>query len=317
MLATIQNNALAATKAPELSDLVNAWLEGRSPTTIRAYRSDLLHFARFVGVETVDDAARTLLSGGRGAANLLGLRYRNAQRSEGLSPATINRRLAALRSLVKVGRMLDLIEWSLDVPSLKAESYRDTKGPGAGGFSALLLVAQGQRNRFKAARDTAIAWLLFSPALRRAEVCELDLTDVDLAGSRVSIMGKGRTERESVTIPADAVEALAAWIELRGDDPGPLFVNASRSHKRARLTADGVWHVIRTLGRKAGLGDVRPHGLRHAGITTALDATNGNVRAVASFSRHKDVRVVSRYDDARKDLGGAVAKSVAAAVGLA
>ena len=49
-------------------------------------------------------------------------------------------------------------------------------------------------------------------------------------------------------------------------------------------------------------------------ITEALDLTGGNVRAVQRFSRHRDVRVLERYDDNRRDLGGDVAKQVAASV---
>jgi integrase len=68
------------------------------------------------------------------------------------------------------------------------------------------------------------------------------------------------------------------------------------------------------LGAKAGL-TVRPHGLRHLAITTALDRSNGDVRAVAKFSRHKDLRALSRYRDNRPDPAGKVAALVAAECG--
>jgi integrase/recombinase XerC len=58
----------------------------------------------------------------------------------------------------------------------------------------------------------------------------------------------------------------------------------------------------------------RPHGLRHAGITAALDATHGDVRSVQAYSRHRDVRTILRYDDARTDTAGTVARRVAEAV---
>jgi len=61
--------------------------------------------------------------------------------------------------------------------------------------------------------------------------------------------------------------------------------------------------------------EVRPHGLRHAAITDALDLTNGNVREVQRFSRHKDMRVVNAYDDNRTDMAEKVAWMVAANVG--
>lgn len=40
------------------------------------------------------------------------------------------------------------------------------------------------------------------------------------------------------------------------------------------------------------MGDVRPHGLRHAAVTEAFDRTRGNVRAVQRFSRHRDLSVL-------------------------
>ena len=57
-----------------------------------------------------------------------------------------------------------------------------------------------------------------------------------------------------------------------------------------------------------------PHGLRHSAITAALDLTRGNVRAVQKFSRHRDVRVIERYDANRNDLAGQVARQLAATV---
>jgi integrase/recombinase XerC len=90
-------------------------------------------------------------------------------------------------------------------------------------------------------------------------------------------------------------------------------MNRANQGDGLRLTAAGLYLMIRELGRKAGL-KVWPHGLRHASITEALDATGGNIRAVQRFSRHKDVRVIERYDDNRRDLAGDVARKVAASV---
>jgi integrase len=82
---------------------------------------------------------------------------------------------------------------------------------------------------------------------------------------------------------------------------------------KGRLTAIALYGVVRELDRRLGF-KVWPHGLRHAAITEALDLTGGNVWAVQRFSRHRDVRVLERYDDNRRDLGGEVAKQVAASV---
>jgi integrase/recombinase XerC len=73
--------------------------------------------------------------------------------------------------------------------------------------------------------------------------------------------------------------------------------------------------LVADLGRRVGL-KARPHGLRHASITDALDLTRGDVRAVQRFSRHADLRTLTMYDDARHDLGGDVAKLVSNAAAL-
>ena len=102
---------------------------------------------------------------------------------------------------------------------------------------------------------------------------------------------------------------LRAWLECRGDEPGPLFTSMDRARKGdGRLTDRGVRLIMAKLG-------FHPHGLRHAGITTALDATGGDVRRVQRFSRHANVATVLIYDDAREDLGGQVAGMVAGRIG--
>lgn len=293
-------------------DLVAAFLAGRNARTLSAYRADLEDFAGFVAAPDLDTAARMLLARGHGAANGLALAYRAQLVDRGLQAATINRRLAALRSLVKLARILGTIPWSLEVENVKSQAYRDTRGPGRQGFHGLLDALEDRHDDGKALRDRALLRLLHDLALRRAEVCFLDLEDVDLDGGTIAILGKGRTQKERLTLPEPTKAALGAWISARGPEPGPLFVNFDRAGKGKRLTGTGLYLIVRTLGKKAGL-TVRPHGLRHSGITEALDLTSGNVRAVQKFSRHRDLRILTVYDDNRLDLAGDVARLVASA----
>jgi integrase/recombinase XerC len=227
----------------------------------------------------------------------------------GLAAATVNRRLAGLRSLTEMGRTLGLIGWALEVERLRAEAYRDTRGPGAEGFRRLLAHLAGHTDP-KALRDAAVVRLLYDLGLRRKEVVGLDLADVDLVAGALLVLGKGRLAKERVSLPPATAGALRAWLAARGAGPGPLFVALDRAHRDHRLTGQAVYGVVRGLGERAGLR-ARPHGLRHAAITRALDLTGGDVRAVQRFSRHRDVRVLQRYDDCRRDLAGAVARRLA------
>jgi integrase/recombinase XerC len=288
--------------------LVEAWLAGKSPRTIRAYSMDLAAFARFVGAETTTEAIHLLLGRGPVEGALVARRWVGAMTGAGLAPATINRRLAAIRSISALARLAT--GWALEVPSIPAARYRDTRGPGRGAVHRLLAAAAGQRDRLKAARDVVLIRLLHDIALRRAEVASLDLDSIDLAGAAVRVVGKGRREAEVVTIPAPTLEAIRAWIHLRGAAPGPLLHNLDRRTRGGRITGNGIHRILDRLGESIGVR-VRPHGLRHAAITNALDATSGDVRSVQRFSRHRDLKTLLVYDDARRDLGGEVASMVA------
>ena len=289
-------------------DLVGAFLSGRNPKTLLAYGKDLQDFSAFLGVSSVNEAAALLLSQGSGPANGLALAYRTHLQERGLSPKTINRRLSSLRSMVKLGRVLGMVSWTLEVEGVKSEAYRDTRGCGADGFRKMLDSLEGAMDA-KTIRDRSILRLLFAMALRRGEVCSLDLSHLDLEAGRLSILGKGRTERETLTIPAKVLESLKAWVSVRGEEEGPLFTSLDRAHFGHRLDGSAIYRIITELGKTVGLV-VRPHGLRHAGITQALDLTNGNTRAVQRFSRHRKLETLSLYDDSRTDMAGQVAALV-------
>jgi integrase/recombinase XerC len=126
----------------------------------------------------------------------------------------------------------------------------------------------------------------------------------------IAVKGKGRMEKQLLTLPLPTAEALRAWMELRGSQDGPLFTNFDRAGKGERLTGAAIFYLECRFGKKAGLV-ARPHGVRHSAITEALDLTNGDVRKVQKFSRHRDLRTVCLYDDSREDVGGQVAALVA------
>lgn len=297
---------------PTTHGLVDLFLSGKSPQTLRAYSRDLADFADFSGLGSVAESVDALCAGGQGGAHALVLRYRSALLTRELSPATINRRLAAVRSLVSLGRTLGIIGWTLEVPGVRSSRYRDTRGCGLDGFRLMLALAEKDRTA-KGARDRAVLRLLWDLALRRAEVCSLDLSDLDLGAGTISVMGKGRREKETLTLPPSTLAALRSWLDVRGTEPGPLVTNADRRTRGARLTGAGLYHLVRSLGAKVG-AVVRPHGIRHASITTALDATGGNVRDAQRFSRHKDTRTLMLYDDNRTDAAGSVAALVSGRV---
>jgi integrase/recombinase XerC len=67
--------------------------------------------------------------------------------------------------------------------------------------------------------------------------------------------------------------------------------------------------VSHGVGRRAGVArGTNPHGLRHQGITRALELAKGDVRRVRRFSRHAKLDTLLRYDDNRVDEAGAISR---------
>lgn len=295
-----------------IAELLEAFMARRSATTRKAYETDLQDFSRYMESGSIPATVWALISDGPGRANSLALHYRGSMVAAGKSPATVNRRLSSLRSVVTMARTLGLVSWTLEVGNERVNAYRDTRGPGRHGVRALLDAVEG--NGPKALRDRAIIRMMYDLALRRGEIVTLRLEDVDLIGKRVWVKGKGRNgEREALTLPDKTAAILGEWIQVRGKNPGPLFINFDHARKGAgALTGSALWFIVRTLGEKAELR-TRPHGIRHAAITEALDRTR-DPRAVQRFSRHRDLATVLRYDDNREDLAGKVAEAVAAGV---
>src|SRR5581483_10973042 len=100
----------------------------------------------------------------------------------------------------------------------------------------------------------------------RKEVVGLDVEKLDLAKGGLWILGKGKREHELVYLSTRAREALARWIEVRGDQPGPVFTSASRRSRGKRIRPDSVNKLLSNFGKTIG-ARVTPHGLRHSAVT--------------------------------------------------
>ena len=299
-----------------VESLVARWLTRRSEATRDSYSKDLRYFAQWLRATSPSDAVRFLVGGGHFRANQIVHEYVTALIDRGLSPATINRRLSSLKSLVKAARMAGMVTWTIDVEGERVQPFRDTRGPGLHAVQSMFAVAAEQRP-MKALRDTSILLLLFVLGLRRNEVTTCDVGHFDRNGNRLSILGKGKAQREWITVPESVADPISAYLDARGAVGGePLFQNLDRDTKGdrdlGRLSSGGLYRVVRRLAEKAGIpGIVSPHRIRHAAITAALDATGGDVRQARHFSRHSRVDTLLVYDDQRQDFGGRIAELIA------
>jgi integrase/recombinase XerC len=296
-------------------DLLDSFFSGKSERTIEAYRRDLEDFRQFLGAENINETARVFLSE-QGIANSIALSYTKRLIEKGLQSTTINRRLAALRSLSQMAKMLGMIPWTLQVKNRKIEAYRDTKGPGIENFKKILDLTE-TRGGVKGIRDKTILRLLFDLGLRRGEVVTLDVADLDLERKTIQVMGKGRTQKTELTLPAPTIASLTEWLKVRGDFSGPLFLNLDRARKgEGRITGKSIYRLVRGLGEKIGI-KTRPHGIRHSAVTEAVKKAQRNgmdLEEVLDFSRHKDVRTLMIYRDRERNVQGKLSELVAESV---
>ncbi|MBL7672066.1 MAG: tyrosine-type recombinase/integrase [Bdellovibrionaceae bacterium] len=302
------------TDRQQFEDLLQAFLSGRSQKTIEAYRQDIKDFQHFIAVETPEAAAAQLLSRTLGEANGLILKYKTNLMDRKFQPATINRRLAAIRSLTKMARMLGMIPWSLEIENAKSQPYRDTRGPGRTAFQQMLRAAGNQRNHLKAIRDKTILRVFYDLALRTSELAQLDVCDLDLKAGTISVLGKGQTEKIILSLPQPTQKSLGLWLEVRGTRSGPLFTNLDRAKKGSgRIHRSNLFRMVQGLGEQVGI-KTRTHALRHLSITEACKAAHSNgiaVEEVMDFSRHKNIKTLMVYRDRERNIQGKLAELVA------
>jgi integrase len=218
-----------------------------------------------------------------------------------MAAASINRHMATLRSLTKLGRMLGMMTWYLEVPGVKAERRRQTAGPAIADVRRMLAATAGDSEA--ETRDAAIVTVFHCLGLRVNELCGLNLEDCDLARGTTWIKGKGRRERELVPLPALVVDAIRRYLRHRGGTTrGPLFLTRSGriSHDGShRLGTRSVLRIVRVLGQKVGV-KVWCHALRHTSITTAIEKgqqAGVGLDQIRHFSRHKTLATMLIYRD--------------------
>jgi integrase/recombinase XerC len=306
MLAVSSPAALVSLDQDILAELLR---DKRSPNTRRTYAKGLRDFfLTMIEREPTPQEIAWFLSLKRFEAISLVLRYRAELLERGLAPASINVRLAAVKSLVNYARKIGKCEYSLeDVEGLRAETYRDTTGVSPEIFKQI--AAQVQPNSLKGKRDAAILRLLWDNALRRAEVCFLNLEDYQPGERSLLIKGKGQLTKEAIRLSDKAVGLIDDWLGALSEvfDPlgdrssdSPLFCTVDRATFGHRLSGNVIYNLVRDSATAAGIEKVMsPHRVRHSAITAALDATNGDTRKVQKLSRHKNLNTLMIYDDNR------------------
>jgi integrase/recombinase XerC len=254
---------------------------GASPHTLRSYAADLSEFTRFLAEEKI--------AGWEAADTRVVRAFVARLHRRGLAKTTIARKLAAVRSCFR---------FLARRGALAVNPARQVRGPRLGrrlpsflpvDETSALLGETGEPS-LAGVRDRALLELLYASGLRVAEGCGLDVDDLDEARRTVRVLGKGDKERV-VPVGETALEALGAYLELRGRRRGPLFLNA----RGGRLTARSAHRIVRARARAAGIGQrVTPHTLRHSFATHMLGA-GADLRLIQELLGHRRLSTTQRY----------------------
>jgi integrase/recombinase XerD len=268
---------------PEVEGFLALLATRRAPKTVDAYRRDLAALAawldRPVGRITTEQLEQ----------------YIAELRAAGLSPSTIARRVAAIRSFFRhqalLGTRTDNPAAELDLPRRRRTLPR-TLSPA----EAERLVEAANGTTPRALRDRALVELLYGGGLRVSEAVDLQKSSVDLDARIVRCIGKGSKER-IVPIGRQAAQALRRYLGrgrpfLDVRHRPELFLNA----KGGGLTRAGAFLILRKLAAKAGLepGRVHPHLLRHSFATHLLEG-GADLRSVQEMLGHADLATTELY----------------------
>lgn len=259
-----------------------------SPRTVEEYAADLGQFEEYLRQRGI----------GLLAVDSLAIRGFIARLHGTLAPASVSRKLSAIRSLYRFLQQRGLVQSNPGalVKSPKLPQQLPKVLPVDEVFA---LVETPRDDTPLGARDRAILETLYGGGLRCSELVGLDLRDLDRSGGTVRVLGKGRKER-LVPLGRRAREALDRWLELRpallarprpGQEPEALFLNYRGGRLTTRWVARALdrWAKVCALRRR-----VHPHALRHTFATHLLDA-GADLRGIQELLGHASISTTQRY----------------------
>lgn len=277
-----------------------ASLTNLAPSTVAAYRSDLRDFVAWV--------ERRQLTRPSEVDRLVLRRYLAYLTTRGDAERTVARRASSLRRYFAWLARRDVVaadpSSGLSAPSgegrLPRVLQQDELGQlldGGSGREGGVDESVGPR-RPRDERDDALVELLYGSGLRVAELCGLDVDDLELPAARALVRGKGGKSR-MVPLSVPAVGALHVWLSsgrsafvTEASPAGAVFLN----QRGKRLAPRDARRII---DRRA-VTPTHPHALRHTFATHLLDG-GADLRVVQELMGHSDLSSTQRYTHVSKE----------------
>lgn len=279
-------------------ELVTRFLEsmaGSSPHTLSAYRTDLTIFSKWYiesyGEPPSPDAVADEIVPRTYKAYLVQVRK--------YAPATVNRRLTALRMFGEWLRRNKYVAVNsvADIEGVR-EPYREIapRSLSRVEINRLLRAATQTSHRFARQRDPALLQTMIHTGIRIGEAASLTVGDVKLnerSGMLHVHITKGLQPRE-IPLNASARRALQAWLDFHKPESrtDALF---PATGKREFTTTDTLRAVIERAARRANVEDCTPHTLRHTFARLYLEDNPGDIPGLQLLLGHDDPRTTMVY----------------------
>jgi integrase/recombinase XerC len=254
-----------------------------SPHTVAAYRRDLDSFVASLAAEQ-----RIMGWAQLGSADVRN--YVSTLHQHGRATRSLQRALSCIRSFCSYLERHGLVRSNAAAGVRAPKSRRKLPTLLDADETAALLdfTAADRLSR----RDAAMVELFYGSGLRLAELCALDVADLDLASGFVRVTGKGRKVRQ-VPLGSLCIAALKTYLADRPDATPDAPVFTARGDRR--ISRRTVQQRLKQLGqRQLGNNALHPHMLRHSFASHLLESS-GDLRAVQELLGHADISTTQVY----------------------
>jgi integrase/recombinase XerD len=268
-----------------------AWLLARkaenvSKGTLTFYRAKIEKFLAFFDVQVINQVTQI-------TPDLI-RRWLLALEEAGHNPGGIHAHYRTLKAFLNW--WADEVEpeaWRNPISKVKAPTVPGEALEGVSRSTIAALLAACPHD-WHGLRDAAIFRTLQDSGVRAAELLALDVDNVDLPTGALKVKsGKGRKPR-TVFIGSKARRSVRAWLKMRGDRPGAVFLTQAGD----RLSYDGLRAIVTRRAALAGIDPPRLHDFRRSFALAQLQAHVPET-AIARMMGHSNTSLIARY--ARQD----------------